>query len=113
MNDRNRNRTLWAMAALAVVYALVNVVVYFVSGTFGTGWFVASLVVYGLVLAGAILLLVADRPAPAKPDEPRIAVQVVNVQDERRAARGGDIVEVQPAPLVERGSTGDVRRADP
>ena len=79
MNERNRMRVLWTMAAMVVVYALVNVIVYFVSGSFGTGWFVASLAVYGLVLVGAIMLLVVDRepaseavrePAPEEaPDE--------------------------------------------
>lgn len=91
MNERNRMRVLWTMAAMVVVYALVNVIVYFVSGSFGTGWFVTSLVVYGLVLAGAILLLVVDRepasdavrePAPAElpdelPEDEPIRVEVI------------------------------------
>lgn len=85
MTPKARARVLWAMACLVLVYALVNVVVYFVSGTFGAAWFVASLVVYGGALAAALILLAADKE---REPNPVATVQVMNVQgsDLRSAA---------------------------
>ena len=107
MNARSRNRILWTMSCLVVVYAIVNVIVYFVSGSFGTTWFVLSLAVYGLVLVGALVLLARDDPQSAMPT---VAVQVVNTGGLGHAGTSEALVDMPQGAVVERGSSGDPTR---
>lgn len=60
MKSRTRARLLWTMAIGTAAYAFVNIVIFFTTGTFGTGWFVASLFVYGTFLVAAVALAVFD-----------------------------------------------------
>lgn len=93
MNENTRNRLLWTMTALVVVYAIVNVAIYYNSGTFGRAWFVASLAVYGLVLLGAIaLLLFGGTKAPA---------QAPDAKANPRAATAAPPATPTPAPAPE------------
>lgn len=99
MTPKTRARILWAMACLVLVYALANVIVYFVSGSFGTAWFIASLVVYGGALAAAVVLLAADRGQEAGPVA---TVQVMNVQaaDPRRAIGATSVATASTEAMV-------------
>lgn len=102
MKPQVRARILWAIASLVLVYALVNVIVYFASGSFGPGWFVASLVVYGVALAGAVLLLAAERHE-RREDGPTTTVQVLNVGGQTTVGTteaGEAMVIAQPQTLV-------------
>lgn len=63
MEDRRLRQIIWVLAALTALYAAVNVAVFYVTGTFGTAWFVTSLVVYGAVFAAAVALTFAEKRA--------------------------------------------------
>jgi len=112
MKPQNRHRILWTLCTLVVVYALLNVVVYFATGRFGVAWFVASLVLYGLVLAGTLLLLAKDTRDASPMADAAVAVQVVNVPGVGAAATVGEraLVPAPPGTIVESGSTGDPTR---
>jgi hypothetical protein len=60
MSPRSRARLLWLLAAVTAAYALVNVVVYYATGRFGSAWFATSLLVYGALLVAALALAVTD-----------------------------------------------------
>jgi hypothetical protein len=62
-SSRARARLLWLLAAVTAAYALVNVVVYYSTGTFGAAWFATSLVVYGVLLVVALALAMTDQGA--------------------------------------------------
>jgi hypothetical protein len=53
---RRTGRLAWLLAGATAVFAIVNVVWYYASGSFGPAWFAISLVFYGAVLLAAILL---------------------------------------------------------
>lgn len=72
MDDRRLRQTIWVLAALTALYAVVNVAVFYVTGTFGTAWFVTSLIVYGAVFAAAVALTFVEKHAPL-PRAPAVA----------------------------------------
>lgn len=57
----------WALVVVSSGFALVSAVVYLLTGEFSQGWLVASVIVYGLVVLGAVLLAALDRAPERTP----------------------------------------------
>ena len=98
MKSPLRVRIAWLLAAAATAFGLVNVVVYYSTGTFGAPWLVASLFFYGIILLCAIALAITDPGTvvtervlvqPGKPGEPRLLERTVTYR-----AREGMAVRV-------------------
>lgn len=98
MKEKIRARTLWSLAALTMGYALLNVIVFFLTGNFGWPWFITSLIVYGVFLAGAIGLALVDNglvmaaspaaaetvPAAVAKPEPQAAASIPRIRGTAR-----------------------------
>lgn len=108
--DSARSRLMWGLVALTALYAIATVVVFVVSGSFGLIWFVASLVVYGLLFAVAVLFSATDPgrleaivPGAAatesddEPIEPEHTTARVLGRETRYETRTGRVLEVHAA----------------
>lgn len=100
MKPKTRTRMLWTMAAIVITYALLNVIVYFVSGSYGVGWFVTSLLLYGIVLAAAIILLVTDRETAPEPKPEADAMPTVTIVAQAPPrSHNAPVIETMPVPV--------------
>lgn len=63
MNARTRNRLLWSMAIVVLTYLVATVAVYYATGAFGATWLAVTLVLDAVLLLGAVVMMLTDRPA--------------------------------------------------
>lgn len=65
MRIHTRARLIWTIIAVTAAYAVFNLLHFATGGTFGPGWLLAGLVVYGFLFASSILLALTERPETA------------------------------------------------
>lgn len=101
--EENRARGIWMLVAITAIYAMVNVITYYTTGSFGPVWFATSILVYGILFAAALYLAVLDTGRPSLEEiaskiaaeaEPAAEAQVET--GAARPTRGFELIDHEP-----------------
>lgn len=98
LTERTRSRWLWLLAAVTAAYGLANLVVFYTTGSFGPVWFAAGVVVYSLLLVGALALSLVD---PGRPAAEGQAAQVEATAEELPQAQRAPVELIDHETLYE------------
>lgn len=113
MKATTRARMLWVLGALTAAYTLATILVFMTAGVFGTPWFVASLIVYGILfLASAAFAATDSVPVSAPVPVATPVIQPVPVYLTIRSPQPKPVMPQVEQGIVYRTKTGQVLRTE-